>query len=332
MPNTTCRQRAGRVLPTTAVSALLGLALSSSAQALVINATYTGLSAAVQAEIGSAIDFYQTTFSDPITVNIEFHEIKSGLGRSDLHFYFWEYQSYRAALIGDATSPDDATANATLGPPPNEPILGKRFITLKPANGRAVGLPTPGLDIDIPGVCKFTGDGCIGLNIANTTLGGGIYSLFATVQHEIDEVLGLGSSLQPDGTIFQGFVSPEDLFRYESAGVRSFGVNDCFPAPPRAFYSIDGGATNLNEFNNCANGGDYGDWVTSSPPQVQDAFGSPGAQFLTLTDPAVVGLDVIGYTFKAPAPIPEPSSLLLLAAALIGMQTMRRGSARRLHA
>src|SRR5262245_53342646 len=141
MPTTTRRQRTRRVLPAVAVSALLGLTLSSPAQALVITPTYTGLSPAVQAEIASAISFYETTFSDPITVNIEFHEITSGLGRSDLHFYFWEYQSYRKALIADATSPDDATAIATLGPPPNEPILGKPFITLKPATGRAVGLP-----------------------------------------------------------------------------------------------------------------------------------------------------------------------------------------------
>jgi len=313
-----------------AVGALLGLAFSLSAQALVINPTYTGLSPAVQAEIASAIDFYETTFSDPITVDIEFHEMKTGLGRSDLHWYFWSYQAYRAALIADATSPDDATANATLGPPPNDPILNELYISLKPANGRAVGLPTPGLSIDLPGTCNFVGDGCIGLNIGETTLGGGRYSLFAVIQHEIDEILGLGSSLQPDGTIWQGYVSPEDLFRYTSPGVRSFGVNNCSADTPSAFLSIDGGTTNLNQFNNCANDGDYGDWVTSTPPQVQDAFATPGTSpFLTTTDPAVVGLDVIGYTLKAPAQIPEPASLLLLATALVGMRATRRGNARR---
>ena len=314
-----------------AVSALMGL-FPSPAEALVINATFTDLPASAQAEVNSAIAFYEASFSDPITVDIEFHNITTpGLvGRSDLHFYFWEYQSYRAALLADATSPNDAIANATLGPGPNDPILNSQFISLKPATGRAAGLNTPGLLINLPGTCVFTGDGCIGLNVADTTIGGGTHSLFAAAEHEINEILGLGSSLQPDGTIFQGYVSPEDMFRYAAPGVRSFAVNHCFPAPPPAFFSIDGGATNLNEFNNCANDGDYGDWVPNTPSQVQDAFAASGsAPFMTLTDPAAVALDVIGYTFAAPASVPEPTSVLLLTAALLGIGAVsRRGQQR----
>ena len=299
------------------ILALTGLLLSWPSHALIINATYTNLSPAVQAAIASTFAFYETTFTDPITVSFEFHDMSSGLGRNWTRFYFWEYQSYRSALIADATSVNDGLANATLGPGPNDPILNKQFITLKSANGRAVGLNTPGLLVDIPGVCTFTGDGCIGVNLAETTFGGGTFSLFSAVQHEINELLGLGSSLQPDGTITQGFISPEDMFRYASPGVRSFSVNDCIPAPPRAFLSIDGGATNVNEFNNCANGGDYGDWVTHTPSQLQDAFAGPGAPLMTLADTATIGLDVVGYTFAAtPTALHEPVSSILIGVAL----------------
>src|SRR5262245_5120034 len=88
-----------------AVSALMGL-LPSLSEALVINPTFTDLSASAQAEVNSAIAFYEANFSDPITVDIEFHTITTPdiVGRSDLHWYFWEYQSYRAALLADATS------------------------------------------------------------------------------------------------------------------------------------------------------------------------------------------------------------------------------------
>jgi hypothetical protein len=64
-----------------------------------------------------------------------------------------------------------------------------------------------------------------------------------------------------------------------------------------SFFSIDGGTTNLNDFNNCSNGGDYGDWITHTPSQVQDAFtNGSGSPSLSVTSPEVRALDVIGYT------------------------------------
>ena len=63
-----------------------------------------------------------------------------------------------------------------------------------------------------------------------------------------------------------------------------------------SFFSIDGGTTDLNEFNNCNNGGDYGDWITHTPSQVQDAFiNGSSSPSLSVTSPEVRALDVIGY-------------------------------------
>ena len=91
----------------------------------------------------------------------------------------------------------------------------------------------------------------------------------AVLEHEMDEVLGMGSALSGTTTPASPFTN--DLFRWASAGVRSYSANPsgtvpCSVATPRAFLSINGGTTNLNEFNNCANGGDYGDWITHTPP------------------------------------------------------------------
>ena len=309
---------------TIVTAALTGFVLSLPSHALVIHPTFTGLSAAVQTEINSAIQFYEQTFSDPITVEIEFHDMADGLGRSDGHFYFWSYDNYRNALIADATSPSDTLAVATLPAGATDPILGKPFISLRSATGRAIGLPTPGLDTVIPGICNFTGDGCIGINVAETTVAGGSYSLFSIAQHEIDEVLGLGSSLLNTGVVWQGFVSPADLYRYQGPGVRSFSF-DCFDP---AYFSIDGGQTNLSNYHNCLDGGDYGDWVTHTPGQVQDAYATLGeAPFLTKDDLAVGELDVVGYTFAKPAtPASAPGNVLLLATALLGMVAFRRRS------
>ena len=299
-----------------------------------INATFTGLDAGTQSVINQAIAFYESTFADPVVIDIEFHTLPSGseLGHSDVTFYDIGYSLYRDRLISDATSADDATAISSLPAMATDPVLGKPLVLLRSANARALSpalpFPAPGLLLDFPGSpCPtFTGDGCIGLNLTDIASGG--FSLLATVEHEIDEVLGLASSLRFDGIVDdQLFVY--DLFRYAGAGVRSFARNastsePCAAGTPQAFFSIDGGNTLLNEFNNCNNGGDYGDWIRHATPQVQDAFANPGSPFLTSTSVEIRALDVIGYTLVA---VPAPASVVLLGVGLAWLAG-RRASGR----
>src|SRR5260370_30446691 len=125
----------------------------------------------------------------------------------------------------------------------------------------------------------------------------------AGVGHEIDEVLGLGSALH--GTTTPADPWTEDLFRWASPGVRSFTANTSTTNPcsstPMSFFTIAGGSTELNEFNNCNNGGDYGDWITHTPSQVQDAFTNfSGSPSLSVTSLEVRALDVIGFSLLPP--------------------------------
>ena len=122
------------------------------------------------------------------------------------------------------------------------------------------------------------------------------YGANLVVEHEIDEVLGLGSDL-PSSTMFFQDPAPEDLFRYATtANVRSFSANASCVSPPQAFFSIDG-TTHINEFHNCSDGADYGDWITHTPSQVQDAVtNGSGSPSLNLTSSETRALDVIGYT------------------------------------
>src|SRR5262249_42658852 len=150
------------------------------------------IDAATQTVINNAIAFYESTFTSPITVNIEFYEMSSGLGTSTTAIYFVPYSTYRTALMNSSPSTDDATAFATLPDIPGNPINGTD-IQLTSANGRAIGLDTPESTFPSGSPCpNFTGSGCIGLNVS---MANAHSALLTVVEHEIDEVLGLGSAL-----------------------------------------------------------------------------------------------------------------------------------------
>jgi hypothetical protein len=288
------------------------------------------MSASAITVVNSAISFYENTFSDPFTVDIAFNNMNSGLGGSSFFLYDYGYNAFSTQLNNDATSADDATANVVAAT--NNPVNGTTHLDAKSANLRAIGInqtahvwtAADGCDGGMTGAF----DGCIGLNLAltnDTNLGvGGGYSLISVVEHEIDEVLGLGSSLGLGLASLQP--SPEDLFRYVSANTRSFAQVSCNGPQTQAFFSIDGGNTMINEFNNCSNGGDYGDWVTHTPTQVQDAFtDNSGTPSLSVTSSEVRALDVIGYTLKSQNnSLPEPATLSLLGVALLGMSLARK--------
>jgi hypothetical protein len=264
---------------------------------LVIHATFdASIDAATQIAIQNAIAFYQNTFTNNLTVNIGFYSMGSGLGESLAPVYNVSYSSFRTALLSHASSSDDATALTNTPAGSTNPVNGSSMIGVRTANGRALGLSTPEVSFNFPGSpCPtLIGSGCIGINV---TLANSLGNLTDVIEHEIDEILGLGSALQDVTT--PSVPSVEDLFRWASPGTRSYSANasTTIPCgPPSAFFSIDGGATDLDEFNNCNNGGDYGDWIMHTPAQVQDAFSAGPASPLTITSSEVRALDVIGYS------------------------------------
>jgi hypothetical protein len=256
-------------------------------------------SATIQATINAALALYQANFSNLITVTITFQEMGSGLGLSSTYFSSFSYSSYITALGSHSTTADDSTALALLPNSGSNPVNFNSSINLSLPLARALGYsgvnPPPGQT-----------DGTISLNTSIMNLGltdnnPSKYSLYATVCHEIDEVLGLGSALNglnngdPTPT---GAISPEDLFRYDALGNRNFTT----ALSAAAYFSIDS-TTDLAQFNQ-HQGGDFQDWDSFSggghPPRVQDAFATAGAQPVPNVELRV--LDVIGYARVLPPP------------------------------
>ena len=104
-------------------------------------------SSAIQAMIISAIQKYQTLFSDPITVSIRFRysgyhlegdPMGTLIGASNSGIHQLDWDPYIAALRADGKTANDMSANATLPTSALSPIM-----LTNSANGRAVGLNTP---------------------------------------------------------------------------------------------------------------------------------------------------------------------------------------------
>lgn len=318
----TGRDRIGPRRAAFGMALLLVLAVAPGARAqLLITPTFDSSitsdpnAAAIEGVINSAIHTYETTFNNPIQVNITFKEMTSGLGQSNFSLFSVPYSAVYAALAGNSSmSSDDVTALAHLPNQANNPVTGTANMLLKSANIKALGITGVGLP---------SSDGTIGLNTHITDVGSpgtsGQFSLLATAEHEIDEILGLGSTLGLGlGSPFNNDPSMEDLFRYDQNGNRSFTMN----SSAQAFFSLDG-TTRLAQFDNQNDGGDFGDWQSNPlppgvKPQVQDAFAIAGAAPALGVE--LRALDAIGYNLTtAASPVPEPSSLSLLAAGALAL-------------
>lgn len=299
----------------------MGLAFALPANAgLIITPTFDASitsdtnASAIMATIETAIAFYEATFSNAININIGFTEMSSGLGENSSYVSQLSYKSFVNALkAGSSGDSTDTTALASLSTGNNNPVTGTSLMTIKTADLKALGYSSyiPSSQID----------GTVSLNTSVTNAGStgssGTYSLLSVVEHEIDEVLGLGSDVGGTGTF--AAPTPEDLFRYSANGTRSYS-SDCSAA---AYFSLNGTA-DLAQFNNCNNGADYGDWASSLLPQVQDAYGTAGAYTsLTSSSVEIMALDAIGYTLTTQK-VPEPASLALIGIALTSLMALRR--------
>jgi hypothetical protein len=243
---------------------------------------------AIKNIINKACAFYQTKFTDDITVNITFMDVGSGLGQSNKPLYTMPYSTFIAALRRDATTANDTKALALLPQANIDPVQNQPNIIVSQANLKALGFAVPA-----------GSDGTIGLNtkitFTSSADNSGGYDLYGVVSHEIDEILGLGSGLGFPAsviTFFRAAVLPQDLFRYDASGARSFTTD----TSAVVYFSIDG-TTRLAKFNNDGFG-DYGDWYsgyTAVTPQVQDAYATPGVAINRSMPRELISLDVIGY-------------------------------------
>lgn len=343
-------------------AALAAGAMASSASALTINDYFDSsiTSNANAAAIESAITFSSnqiaSQFGNNMSVGVYYAYVNdpSFLGASESTFYFYDTANYNLdAAAWSAANPQNTVLSTGLahvaGTDQNLLITGSAL--------RAIGDAAPG-GFDTSG--NFTGNGPVDTVILlssayDLVFSGAVptydgsnlaFSGVDTIEHELTEALGAGGSgsnlnniayLQNGGTFGDpgkdAFVASSvgvlDQYRYSAPGVLSFSTD---PAAT-AYFSIDGGATNLAQFNQYAQG-DFADFGPTTTPCPGGGYGGPinliQSAFTCNNEPTVgfsrfspsgVELQLLGYNA-----VPEPAAwgLLVVGLGAIGATLRRR--------
>jgi hypothetical protein len=281
-------------------------ATTASSVGLVIRPVFDGTitnspnAAAIEAMINRTVAVYESMFSDPITITIRFRysinqpdgtRMPAGaVALSRFVVYSIPWGTYINALRADGKTSYDNPANGSL-----PPSALSAYVKPSSAGGRAVRLNTPPAMYANGSVASGGPyDGIVTFNAGQPLKfsrppSSGYYDAQTGAEHEIDEIIGLGSRLGGPGADLR----PQDLFSWATYGQRNLTT-----AGGR-YFSIDRGRTNIVSFNQTA-GYDFGDWYSPPCPQpaprVQNAFGCK-AQSADISpfSPEGINLDVIGY-------------------------------------
>jgi Dockerin type I domain len=268
-----------------------------SVQALTFNLSYDASTnsapAGFAAAFNDAIQFYETNFTDPITINLQvgWGEVAgqslppSALGESSASQPgFFQYGTIKSLLVADAKSAADLSAVANL--PASDPTGGATF-KISRAQGKALGI-TIGDGSALDGSVGFNSADSFTFDPNNRAVAGKV-DFIGVAEHEISEVMGRFGQSQNGAP--SGRYGPIDLFRYSSPGIL-----DLVPANG-AYFSIDGGTTAINTFNGIG-GGDLSDWAGATPDSYNASIAS-GLK-VPVTPGDITVMDVIGYDALLP--------------------------------
>ncbi len=260
--------------------------------------------AAAQAAFNTLVSVYEGIFTTSVTVNLNVNFGNTDLGESDSDLKGVSYSAWRTAMIANASAnPGNTYAVAAAASlPASDPVgLGNMFVNT--ANARALGL-TANTAVDSTLVFSnsavFEYNGVASANAAD---------FLDVAAHELNEALGIGSALTglEDGApVPSDHYSPEDYFRYSTAGTRSVTTNP----GASVYFSYNGGIAHVASFNqNYSALGDTdldrNDWLygnsgcPAATPHIQDAILCDGQTVAIGTGPEIIVLNALGYNSGA---------------------------------
>jgi len=310
------------------------------AGALTINPVFDGsitnlaTAALIKNAFNQAAQYFQNTYSDPVTVNINVYFGNQGpfsggnpisgaasFGNDLTNYTYGQIMNF---LTADKKSADDTTAVASL--PASNPLPFNFMLTTAQAKalGQTVNYTNSylanrygaqfnpyGATNNVDGWISFdpnTNDWFFGAGSVTATQ----EDFIGAAEHEISEVLGRVSNLRSTNADPYGMVF--DLFRYTGPNSLSYD-----PTANNVWFSINKGTNLLAQFNSGAKG-DLHDWSTNTAlTDPYDAFGTNGVvNAITAVDTQT--LDVVGWDLKA---VPEPGAIALVSTAVLAPVLLR---------
>ena len=335
----------GRVLPLAVLIAAGAMPAEAVTIKPVFDSSITSRSnaAAIESAFNAEALVFDGAFANPATINITVswgsvagQSLGAGAigGSLDNLSGAYSYSSVASYLTAASkANPRDVTLASAVAHLPKTDPTRKNAFEVPYAEAKAIGMLPPTLPMQ---------DGYIGFSTAANfdfnPVGGitaGTYDFKGLAGHEIEEVLGRITGLTSASATW---ATPFDLYRYAAANVSSFSYTSA------AYFSVNGGMTNLGDFN-ISGGGDRSDWLSvAGSTELQNAYLSTGTAY-TVSSSDLTALDALGWgVWKAPAAplsagpsrlsslggalaaVPEPSSwgLLILGFGCVGAITRRR--------
>jgi hypothetical protein len=256
----------------------------------------------VATEIEDAVDYvvnlYDSSFSNPITINIDvgWGEVdgqaleSNALGESISNTSAYSYSQVVSALTSTADASGDSAQLAAVSTLSSDSPPTSGTFAIADAEAQALGLMSTTPTVD--GSVGFDADPSIWSFSPTATPAQDEYYFIGVAEHEISEVMGRTSDIGTSADTY----SVMDLFRYSASGVRDLTAGGT-GSNSTAYFSINGGETNLGTWNNVPRLGDTGDWKAPDGPTPNDAFNaafSPGVINALSTNDMTL-MNVLGY-------------------------------------
>lgn len=335
---------------------LLLQAATSCGFTIVLNPT-PGMDLLAQDGFRHAADYWESQFTDPVTVNltIGFSPLGNGiLGQAGSTRINPTIASTMSALASDVTSASDLTATSHLPGLSSGYFLS--FLTQKNTEGRS---KTVSLDTDtLINGSNWVNNAYLDITTANAKalgwvpddaaaedasitfssafswdfdqsdgVGAGLQDFVGVAIHEIGHALGFVSGVDTvDYCISNGIdldpyavYSVLDLYRYSAAGILNLA------AGTNSYFSLDGGVTSLGLFSTGVANGDgrqASHWKDNLGLGIMDPTANPAGQVNSPSELDLLVFDVIGW--DRVSPVPEPGSALGLLGLLGGGLLVRR--------